>query len=168
MPANGLPPLAFGEDEGDALILGLGFVAARGDPALVRAAGDALAKIAVVLPEETGDKVGTSGLLAGSGAPSPHLAVIRRAMRAEEGLRLGPTDERGASTERTVWPIALGFFGTAEVLAAWCETRDDFRHFRLGRIKAVEPSGRRHSKRRRILLAAWRLQEVSTGRADRC
>ena len=80
-------------------------------------------------------------------------------MRAEEKLRLRYTDKKGAETERTVWPVALGFFGEAEVLAAWCETRRDFRHFRLDRIAAAEASGQRYPKRRRVLLAEWRMQE---------
>ena len=37
-----LPPLMFGEDEVDALILGLRWVAGRGDPGLERAAADAV------------------------------------------------------------------------------------------------------------------------------
>ncbi len=156
-----LPPLMFGEDEVDALILGLRLVAERGDPALERAAGDALAKITAVLPQELEDIAATSGLLAGpiTGASSQHLTLIRQAMRAEERLRLRYTDKKGAATERTVWPVALGFFEAAEVLAAWCETRQDFRHFRLDRIAAAEGTGQRSPKRRRILLAEWRLQE---------
>ena len=161
-----LPPLMFGEDEVDALILGLRLVAERGDPALERAAGDALAKITAVLPEEMEDVAATSGLLAGPGvgAGSPHLTLIRQAMRAEERLRLHYTDKKGSATERTVWPVALGFFEAAEVLAAWCETRRDFRHFRLDRIAAAERSGQRYPKRRRILLAEWRLREGLDGR----
>jgi predicted DNA-binding transcriptional regulator YafY len=156
-----LPPLMFGEDEVDALILGLRLVAERGDPALERAADDALAKIIAVLPEELENLAATSGMLAGPGtAPArPHLAVIRQAMRAEQSLRLRYTDKKGAATERTVWPVALGFFEAAEMLAAWCETRRDFRHFRLDRIASAEATGKRYPKRRRLLLAEWRLQE---------
>lgn len=160
-PGFFLPPLMFGEDEIDALILGLRLVSQRGDAELGRAAEDALAKIAAVLPPEMDDATATSGLLAGPGGTggTPQLAVIRHAIRAEEKLRLRYTDKKGAASERTIWPIALGFFEAAEVLAAWCEMRRDFRHFRLDRIKSAEPSGLRYPKRRRILLADWRAQE---------
>ena len=156
-----LPPLMFGEDEVDALILGLRLVAERGDPELVRAADDALAKITAVLPEELENLASTSGMLVGPGtAPArPYMAVIRRAMRAEQTVRLRYTDKKGASTDRIVWPIALGFFEATEVLAGWCETRRDFRHFRLDRIVAAEVTSERYPKRRRLLLAEWRLQE---------
>lgn len=163
-PGFFLPPLTFNADEVDALILGLRLAAQRGDPSLERAASDALAKIAAVLRPELEDAAAWSGLLAGPGpAPAPHLAAIRRAIQAEEKLRLRYADKKGAETERTVWPVALGFFEAAEVLAAWCETRQGFRHFRLDRIAAAEPSDQCLPKRRRILLAEWRLLEGIDG-----
>ena len=159
-PGFFLPPLMFGEDEVDALVLGLRLVSRRGDPALKRAAGDALAKIAAVLPGDGDDAAAASGLLAGpSLSVSPHLVVIRTAIRTEEKLHLHYTDKRDATTERTVWPVALGFFDAAEILAAWCEVRRGFRHFRLDRIAAAAPAGQRYPKRRRLLLAEWRLLE---------
>jgi predicted DNA-binding transcriptional regulator YafY len=160
-----LPPLMFGEDELDALILGLRLVAERGDPALERAADDALAKIIAILPKEMENVAATSGLFAGPGSASvtPHMAIIRQAIRTEQRLRLRYTDKKGDSTERVVWPIVLGFFQAAEVLAAWCETREDFRHFRLDRIVTAENIGERYPKRRRLLLADWRLQEGIDG-----
>lgn len=163
-PGFFLPPLMFGEDELDALILGLHLVARRADPTLERAAHNALAKITAVLPAEMDDAVRTSGLLAGpSGSnAASHLALIREAIRSETKLHLHYTDKRSVPTERTVWPVALGFFAAAEVLAAWCETRQGFRHFRLDRIAAAEPTIR-YPKRRRLLLAEWRLLEGIDG-----
>ena len=164
-PGFFLPPLMLGEDEVDALILGSRLVSQRADPALARAAQDALTKITAVLPADMDDVAATSGLLAGpSGSGiTAHLAVIRGAIRAEEKLHLRYTDKRDISTERTVWPVALGFFEAAEVLAAWCETRCAFRHFRLDRISAAEPAGQRYPKRRRLLLADWRSREGIDG-----
>jgi predicted DNA-binding transcriptional regulator YafY len=159
-PGFFLPPLMLTEDEADAVILGLGLAAQRGDAALEQVAGQALAKIAAVLPREIDDATATGGLLAAPSSAKPaHLSVIRRAIREEEKLHLQYTDRRGTATARTVWPVAIGFFESAEVLAAWCETRQDFRHFRLDRITAAEASRLRYPKRRRILLAEWRLQE---------
>ena len=151
-----LPPLSFTADEVDALILGLRLVARRGDEELEAAARDALAKIEAVLPPEAAEAAEASGLLAGPGAPTPHLATIRRALAAEARLRLRYTDGKGRESERVVWPVAVGFFETAEVLVAWCEARADFRHFRLDRIASAEPTGGRIPRRRRVLLADWR------------
>src|ERR1700733_4298521 len=46
-----LPPLMLTSDEIEAAVLGAQWVAARGDPALVRAAQDLVAKIAAAVPE---------------------------------------------------------------------------------------------------------------------
>ena len=160
----------FDEDEIDALILGLRLVAQRGDPGLERAAADALAKITAVLPDGMDDVAATSGLLAGpsNSRASTLLAVVRQSIRAECKLRLRYTDNRGVVTERTIWPVALGFFDTAEVLAAWCETRESFRHFRLDRIAAAEQLEQRIPKRRQILLADWQLLEGVGERGSAC
>ncbi len=164
-PGFFLPPLMFGEDEVDAIILGLRLVSQRGDAALGRAADDALAKVVAILPPALEDAAATSGLLTGPGRSdgAPYLAAIRRAIRAEEKLRLCYTDKKGVTSKRTIWPVALGFFEATEVLAAWCEMRRDFRHFRLDRIAAADPTGERYPKRRRLLLAEWRVQQDIDG-----
>ena len=152
-----LPPLLFEEDEADTLILGLRLAASHSDGDFEEAADSALAKIAAVLPLEQGDA-------AGSGTDdAPHVATIRHALRAEEKLHLRYTDKKDVATARTVWPVALGFFSAAEVLAAWCETRQGFRHFRLDRIAAAERTGQRTPRRRRVLLAEWRIEQDMDG-----
>lgn len=157
-PGFFLPPLMFDADEVDALILGLHLVQKRGDAGLERGASDALAKISAVLPAVFEDAAATSGLLAGpAGSHAPHLAVVRQAIRDEQILHLSYRDKDGAVTERAVWPIAVGFFRDTDVLAAWCTIRAGFRHFRLDRLAAASPTGTRYARRRRLLLAEWRL-----------
>jgi predicted DNA-binding transcriptional regulator YafY len=156
-----LPPLMFGDNELDAIILGLRFVMQRSDDELARAAEDVLGKIEAILPPGLEDAAATSGLLAGPGGSgkSGYLAAIREAIRREEKLQISYSDKKGRSTERMVWPIAVGFFDTAEMLAAWCEMRHDFRHFRLDHITAVTPVHERTPRRHAILLAEWRLSQ---------
>lgn len=156
-----LPPLMFGDNELDAIILGLRFVMQRGDNELAQAAEDVLGKIEAVLPPGLEDAAATSGLLAGPGGSgkSGHLAAIREAIRREEKLQISYSDKKSRSTERIVWPIAVGFFDAAEMLAAWCETRHDFRHFRLDRIADITPVHERMPRRHAILLAEWRLSQ---------
>jgi len=156
-----LPPLMFGDNELDAIVLGLRFVMRRGDDELAHAAEDVLGKIEAVLPPGLEDAAATSGLLAGPGGSGKHghLPAIREAIRREEKLHISYSDKRGRVTERLVWPIAIGFFDTAEMLAAWCETRRDFRHFRLDRMAAVKPVHERTPRRHPVLLAEWRLSQ---------
>ena len=161
-----LPPMTLDKDELDAVILGLRWVSRRGDGALARGAVDALAKIVAVLPPTPDDPIATSGLFVGGRGEPPHLATVRQAMREERKLRLAYADRSGAPTERVVWPIAIGFFEAAEVLAAWCELRKGFRHFRLDQIVRAEVSKERFPKRRPTLLADWRLSDRKLGRGD--
>ncbi|HWW72999.1 MAG TPA: WYL domain-containing protein [Duganella sp.] len=77
-------------------------------------------------------------------------------MRHQHRLRLGYRDQKGAASERMVWPIALAFFEGSRLLAAWCEMRMAFRHFRIDRIAAAETTGQRYPARRHDLLRTWR------------
>ena len=162
-PGFVLPPLMFSDEELEALVLGSRFVAQHTDEALVRAARNAVAKIAAVLPDDLRDSIAGTGLLAGPAPrlePQPtDLAPIRAAIRAEQKLVLHYADEQGERTRRTVWPIALGYFERVRVLAAWCELRDGFRHFRTDRILTLRQTNERYPKRRRALMKAWQETE---------
>jgi predicted DNA-binding transcriptional regulator YafY len=159
-PGFVLPPLMFTDEEIEALVLGARWVAQRTDEPLARAAANAIAKIAAVLPNDLRDNIAESGLLAG---PSPErddepidLAPIRQAIRTECKLVLHYKDRKGDGSRRTVWPIALGFFDKARVLAAWCELRQDYRHFRTDRIVKLRATDKRYPRRRRVLMREWR------------
>lgn len=163
-PGFMLPPLMFSEAEIEALVLGSRWVAKLADEPLAAAAGDALAKIAAVLPDDLRDRVDDTPLLVGprtiADAEGVDIALIRRAIRAERKLAITYAGPDGVRTERTVWPFALGYFETARVLAAWCETRRDFRHFRTDRILSLSETGARYPRRRLALLKEWRQRHV--------
>jgi len=159
-PGFMLPPLMFSEDELHALALGARWVADRGDAALGLAARDAIAKIAAVLPADLRHDLDASTLLVGPGAPiapgGAELAVIRKTIKAERKLAITYVDLRGSETRRVIWPFALAFFDRVRVVAAWCELRQAYRHFRTDRIGALEPSQARYPRRRQALLKEWR------------
>ena len=162
-PGFVLPPLMFSDEEVEALVLGARWVAQQDDEPLARAAADAIAKIAAVLPDDLREGIASTGLLAGPPAePKPELvdlAPIRQAIREECKLVLSYSDAKGERSKRTVWPIALGFFDRARVLAAWCELRQDYRHFRTDRILALRQTEKRYPRRRRVQLREWREME---------
>jgi predicted DNA-binding transcriptional regulator YafY len=158
-PGFVLPPLMFSDEELEALVLGLRWVAQRTDASFEHAAMNALAKIAAVLPDDLRNNVEGIGLIAvpSRDADARHdLAPIRAAIRSEQMVVLDYADVKGDHTRRTVWPIALAFFENSRVLAAWCELRQDFRHFRIDRIIALHETGQRYPQRRRVLMKQWR------------
>jgi predicted DNA-binding transcriptional regulator YafY len=162
-PGYLLPPLMFPPDEIEALVLGSRWVADRGDTRLAAAARNALARISAVLPDDLRRDVDDSTLLIGPGTPLPDDAVdvggIRRAIRGERKLSITYRDANGAVSDRVIWPFALGFFDQLRMVVAWCETRQDFRHFRTDRIVALATQEARYPKRRLALLKAWRQEE---------
>jgi len=159
-PGFVLPPLMFSEEEIEALVLGSRWVAERGDARLGAAARNALAKIAAVLPADLRDDLDASTLLVGPGeaiaAGDAELASIRQAIRTERKIAITYRDGKGAPSERTIWPFALGFFDRARVVVAWCEMRESFRHFRTDRILSLTVDEARYPRRRAALLKEWR------------
>ncbi|WEX91281.1 hypothetical protein PZN02_004710 [Sinorhizobium garamanticum] len=45
-------------------------------------------------------------------------------------MRITYTDQNGAGSERTIWPIMLGFVESRRFIVGWCELRQDYRLFR--------------------------------------
>lgn len=162
-PGFMLPPLMFSQDELEALVLGQRWVSIHGDLRLAAAATEALTKIAAVLPDSLRDALDANALLVGSAsipnAQQPDLALIRQAIRSQRKLLLSYQDGNGSSSERTVWPVALGYFDNCRVLAAWCELRQQFRHFRTDRMLNCELLEQRYPQRRQQLLLQWRREQ---------
>ncbi len=163
-PGFTLPPLMFSADELEALVLGARWVAGHAaDPELAIAAQAALQRIGGVLPAELRLAVETSGLFVPARCPqdelpAPWLPVLRRAIRDEHALDLHYRDEGGAVTRRRIWPFAMAFFDHARLIAAWCELRQDWRHFRADRVVDLADSGTRYPERRHALIRRWRAQ----------
>lgn len=156
-----LPPLMFSADELEALVLGARWVRRQGDEGLARAATNALAKIAAATPKDLRDDMAETSLWVPIGkdegdASDVFVGPVREAIRYQHRLKLDYRDEHGAATERVVWPFALAFFEGKRLLAAWCEMRMAFRHFRIDRIAAAQSTGQRYPARRHDLLKTWR------------
>jgi predicted DNA-binding transcriptional regulator YafY len=142
-----LPPLHFDADELDAIIIGMRLVAARGDKPLADAATRASAKISAVLPEDMEDSYYDAPLLAYSVQPKSEeetidfLSPLRTALRDRALLHIEYLDLKGQLSERDIRPLGLTAFDKVWLLTSWCEKSDDFRSFRVDRLKAVERTG---------------------------
>lgn len=137
-----MPPLMLTPDEIEAAVLGAQWVAGQGDPALVSAARDLVAKITSVVPEHLRPIIADPSIGTGSrsrAAPDGiDIARTRACIREGRKIRIDYRDERGEVTSRVIWPVVIGFFEKARMLAAWCELRQDFRHFRTDRVIAAD------------------------------
>lgn len=160
-PGFMLPPLMFSEEEIEALVLGSRWVALRTDKKLRLAATNVLAKISAVLPEDLRQQLEFSGLLIGPVKTTVEHddekeALIRLAIRKEHKLQMTYIDVKGDKSQRIIWPLAIGFFEEVHIIVAWCELRENFRHFRTDRIVNLAQLETRYPKPRQALLKKWR------------
>lgn len=140
-----LPPLMFTRDEIVALVAGIRMVKSWGGISMARAAAEALVKIELVLPEAERARVTDTNVF----APPMELTdevrelidLVQKAIRGCDILRFGYEDQQGTTTERSVHPLGLWFWGKVWTLVAWCETREDFRMFRLDRTTGLAITG---------------------------
>jgi len=137
-----LPPLMFTEEEIEAVVLGARVVRRWADPALQRAADEALDKIETVLPDRLRQRVKQSALFALNFQPDDQgigaLGPLRQAVREHRKIRLAYRRADGQPSSRIVRPLCLAFIPPLWMLSAWCELRADFRNFRLDRIVELE------------------------------
>ncbi len=171
-PGFDMPPLMLTPNEIEAIVLGAQLVARLPDPLLAGAARDVVAKIASIVPGHLRPLIAEPSVAAKPADDPPNSNIkievrsLRAAIRGGLKLRLRYRTEAGDVTERTVWPVVLGYAETHTLLVAWCELRGDFRHFRTDRMLHAEASCEPYAARRGDLLQRWeRWREVERQRA---
>ncbi len=135
-----LPPLMFDQDEIEALMLGARVVQSYADPALARAADSVLAKVEMVLPEKLRARMASRSFLAPNFNPGggSGLGTVREGIRSKRRLTFEYVDKGDKPSTRVMRPLGVAFWGKVFSVAAWCELRNDFRSFRLDRMKNVQ------------------------------
>jgi predicted DNA-binding transcriptional regulator YafY len=157
-----MPPLMLTQDELEAAVLGAAWVAQRGDAALARGARDLIGKLTAAVPEHLRPVVLDAQL-----SPVSHhmraidafdLAAVRGAIREQRKMRIAYADVSDRTTERTIWPFMIGYFETVRLVVAWCELRQDFRHFRSDRFHDAQVLDTRYRTRPAQLRKRWEKQ----------
>ncbi|MBK7548244.1 MAG: YafY family transcriptional regulator [Rhodoferax sp.] len=137
-----LPPLMFTHDEARALVASVRMAQAWQDPALAQAAEVALGKIMSVLPPAARAAAQAMAVYAPPIGLEPAvqatLQTLREAVQARRKLQLDYSDVSGQPSRRVVRPLGCFYWGKVWTLAAWCESREAFRNFRLDRIAGVK------------------------------
>jgi predicted DNA-binding transcriptional regulator YafY len=129
-----LPPLMFTAQEAMALV------------AAVRIAqswlADALGRVMSILP--SAERAAAESLLvmvppAGLEPGTQRvLQQLREAAQAKYLVHMTYLDLADAQSERTVRPLGVFYWGKVWTLAAWCESREAFRSFRVDRIETLD------------------------------
>ncbi|MGA8274380.1 MAG: YafY family protein [Candidatus Sulfotelmatobacter sp.] len=133
-----IPPLMFTRPEIEALVLGARMVRAWGGADQGEAATQALHKIEAVLPADLRDRVDQTLLYVPNFQVRAELKhsvdILNTAASNRKFIEFSYVREDGAKSQRRVRPLGLYFWGGVWTLASWCETRKDFRNFRVDRM----------------------------------
>jgi len=133
--------------------------------ALARAADSVLAKIAATLPDEQERQL--LNAIAQVFRPEPRygpnldLVPLRSACWQEQAVDIRYVDGDGATSERTILPLALFYTEACVTVLSWYCVRKDFRMFRTDRMVELRPNGASFRPRRVPLLRDYlaRLKE---------
>jgi predicted DNA-binding transcriptional regulator YafY len=154
-----LPPLMFTTEEIDAIAVGVRLLRRLRDRKLQEAAESVLGKLSAVVPEPLQSQLVAAPLYVSDGsAPAVtgiDLSQLRGAIRETRKLAITDIDEEGRHTQRRIWPIAMAYYVDVTLVGAWCELRNDFRHFRVDRILASDVLDERFSADSGRLTAEW-------------
>jgi predicted DNA-binding transcriptional regulator YafY len=153
-----LPPLMFTAEETDAIALGMRLLRRLRDPALHQAAASVLAKLVSVVPGNLQSYLASAPVFVSDGdaaASGVDLSAVRHAIHENRKLAIAYIDEKEQRTQRTIWPIAMAYYVDATLIAAWCELRTDYRHFRVDRILGAQVLDERFPADNGRLMAEW-------------
>ena len=133
-----LPPVMFDFDELEAIALGINMVCNWTDEKFSAKAENALEKIQAVLSDtllRDMEQLTTHSVESQSKIPwRVSFSDIRECIRTRHKIRFHYTDLKNKTSNRTIRPLSLVFFGPVWLVTGWCETRKDFRNFRLDRM----------------------------------
>ncbi|KKI16580.1 MULTISPECIES: helix-turn-helix transcriptional regulator [unclassified Leucobacter] len=147
-----MPPLLLNDDEAVAVAVGLS-AAAGGRLGVEETSIAVLAKLEEVMPSRLRHRVEAvrraAAVVPGAG-PALDLTVvsgIAAAIHGHERLRFGYVKPKGAEESRHVEPQRLVGWGSLWYLLAWDLDRDDWRVFRVDRMRPRTPTGKRFRPR---------------------
>jgi len=154
-----LPPMALEVGELETLMLGAAMVSSYTDTAMAKSAKKLVQKLKNVLNEKDRATFAGTALFAPPSAAlipwSVDFSAIRAAIRSKHKMRLDYADQNGEHSKRTVWPLAMTFWGNTWLLLAWCELRADHRNFRLDRMQSADTLGEKFKETRKTSLQQY-------------
>lgn len=136
-----MAPMMFDQAELETIRLGMSLIRASADDELKRAAQQVLHKVAAQLPNDGKKHFNDSALVVPhfelSEQEKQSLVLLRSCIREQQAVRLDYNDEAGRCTEREIEPLGIMCYLRHWTLIAYCRLRDDYRAFRIDRIRNI-------------------------------
>jgi predicted DNA-binding transcriptional regulator YafY len=148
-----LPPLLLDDDEAVAIAVGLRTAAGSAIDGIEETSVRALAKLEQVLPKRLRRQVQALGastvplIYRREPVDAETLTTIAHACRDQERLQFDYTRRDGEGAARAVEPLQLVAVTGRWYLVAWDTHRNDWRTFRLDRVRGARTSGARFHPR---------------------
>ncbi|MFS4580943.1 helix-turn-helix transcriptional regulator [Phaeobacter sp. C3_T13_0] len=158
-----LPPLNFDDEELEALYVGLSMLMRTGDEALQQAATRICRKVMECRSPRDRLQVAPWGApLDDPEQGCVSKGLLRQAIRESRKLHLTYLDPDCVETQRILRPLALIYNVESTLLAAWCELRGGFRHFRTDRMLRADLLDQSFVPEADTLRKLWAEQEENT------
>jgi predicted DNA-binding transcriptional regulator YafY len=168
-----LPPVMFTREEASALLFGEKLIEKMSDIRMKKEFGSALFKIKAILnPEEKDRLEKLHDRIAVLNFSSPHelghtlfLHEIQQALVTKLVLEVNYQSRYGAEPiTRQLEPIGLCNYSARWHLFAWCRLRDEYRDFRLDRIRGLKTTGENFRGKQHITIDEFiRKMNVNAG-----
>ena len=149
-----MPPLLLDDEEAVAIALGLRTAAGNAVEGIGEASVRALAKLEQVLPSRLRRRVSVLNTATVAMPPSEgprvdpdDLALLAAAATNRERLRFAYESADGTGSRRLAEPYRLVAAGRRWYLVAYDNERDDWRIFRVDRVREPYPTGQRYQPR---------------------
>lgn len=139
-----IPPVMFSENEANALILAEQLVLKAKDASLIKDYSEAIDKIKAVLRPSEKDKANLLSDrtkpddIANSERNSNSLSALQSALTNFNPVNIEYTNAAQKNSKRIIEPFALLSTLEGWLVLAYCRLRNEFRYFRLDRIRKLE------------------------------
>jgi predicted DNA-binding transcriptional regulator YafY len=151
LPGYDLPPLMFTPGEVEALVAAIRLVQTWSGETLAQNAGTAEEKLLGILTPQRRAVAERCRIISPDFNKYPQVKIWFDVFHAAIGklqvVNLSYQDHKGRVSSRKVHPLGLTFWGEVWLLVAWCETREDYRSFRLDRCLSVTFTGEHFAER---------------------
>jgi predicted DNA-binding transcriptional regulator YafY len=151
---SAMPPLLLDDEEAVAIAIGLRTATRASVTGIEEASLRALVKLEQVLPAHLRRRLGALGAatftlpVGGPTVDAQHLTVIAASHRDHECIRFAYRSRDGSESRREAEPHALVNYGRRWYLVAWDRGRDDWRTFRVDRLRNPASTGARFTPRK--------------------
>lgn len=158
-----LPPVAFSIEEANALLLMESVSMGFADKSIRKHYSTALNKVKAVLRTNQKEKIEQLSDNIKLQVPArlnndfEYLSTIQNAITAKHILEIEYANYKEEVSQRQIEPIGLVFYAFSWHMIAWCHLRNEYRDFKVARIRAIRQTDIPFRKKDHIPLSDYQL-----------